>query len=148
MNMDERWVKRSPEAMLETFHWLRGEGFGLIVEDLLKLPAETGVIAEDFRLLPHLVKPLPSDSRHAVCLLPTPDFRRAGFDSRGTTWGTPRKTNNPERALRNLLVRDRMFTDRLVDETRRLGLPVIEVDQRLSEEEPAERVARLFAYDP
>jgi hypothetical protein len=58
--------------------------------------------------------------------------------------GIPRKTNNPERALRNLLVRDRMFADRLVDETRRLGLPVIEVDQRLSEEELAERVARLF----
>jgi hypothetical protein len=29
-----------------------------------------------------------------------------------------------------------------------MRLPVIEVDQRLSEEEPAERVARLFAYDP
>jgi hypothetical protein len=29
-----------------------------------------------------------------------------------------------------------------------MRLPVIEVDQRLSEEELAERVARLFAYDP
>ena len=38
MDMDERWVNRSPEAMLETFHWFRGEGFGLIVEDLLRLP--------------------------------------------------------------------------------------------------------------
>jgi hypothetical protein len=26
MNMDERWVNRPPEAMLETFHWFRGEG--------------------------------------------------------------------------------------------------------------------------
>jgi hypothetical protein len=25
-DMDERWVKRSPETMLETFHWFRGEG--------------------------------------------------------------------------------------------------------------------------
>src|SRR5918992_3439576 len=58
MDMDERWVNRSPETMLETFHWFRGEGFTLIVEDLLRLPAETGVIAEGFRLLPHLVKPL------------------------------------------------------------------------------------------
>jgi hypothetical protein len=30
-----------------TFGWFRGEGFGLIVEDLLTLPAGPGVIAED-----------------------------------------------------------------------------------------------------
>src|SRR5918997_648485 len=46
MDMDERWVNRSPETMLETFHWFRGEGFRLIVEDLLSLPRERGVIAE------------------------------------------------------------------------------------------------------
>src|ERR1041384_2514857 len=27
MNMDQRWVNRSPEEMIETFHWFRGEGF-------------------------------------------------------------------------------------------------------------------------
>jgi hypothetical protein len=27
MNMDERSVNRSPGAMLDTFHWFRGEGF-------------------------------------------------------------------------------------------------------------------------
>src|SRR5260370_41709548 len=32
MDMDERWLDRPPEIMLETFHWFRGEGFGLIVE--------------------------------------------------------------------------------------------------------------------
>src|ERR671929_1348297 len=52
MDMDERWAKRSPETMLDTFHWFRGEGFNLIIEDLLKLASETGVIAEGFRLLP------------------------------------------------------------------------------------------------
>jgi hypothetical protein len=28
MDMDERWLLRSPEVTLETFHWFRGEGFG------------------------------------------------------------------------------------------------------------------------
>src|SRR5579862_7903292 len=37
MDMDERWLSRSPATMLETFHWFRGEGFGLIAEDLLRL---------------------------------------------------------------------------------------------------------------
>jgi len=34
MSMDERWVDRSSQTMLETFHWFRGEGFDLIIEDL------------------------------------------------------------------------------------------------------------------
>jgi len=58
MDMNERWVDRSPRTMLETFHWFQGEGFNLIVEDLLRLPRERGIIVEGFRLLPHLVKPL------------------------------------------------------------------------------------------
>ena len=61
MDMDERWLKRSPKTMLETFHWFRGEGFSLIVEDLLSFPREPALIVEGFRLLPHLVKPLLAD---------------------------------------------------------------------------------------
>src|SRR5690348_14968178 len=46
MEMDERWVNRSPRTMLDTFHWFRGEGFDFIVDDLLSLPREPGVIVE------------------------------------------------------------------------------------------------------
>jgi 2-phosphoglycerate kinase len=83
MDMDERWVNRSPKAMLETFHWFRGEGFSMIIEDILRLPKEPGVIAEGFRLLPHLVEPLLTLHSHAVWLIPTPEFRHAVLDARG-----------------------------------------------------------------
>jgi hypothetical protein len=142
--MDERWVSRSPEAMLETFHWFRGEGFGLIVDDLLRLPARPAVIAEGFRLLPHLVGPLLAVPGHAVWLLPTPAFRRAAFSSRGSLWEIARKTSDPGRALRNLLERDRMFTERLCGEAERLGLPVIEVDTTMTEDDLAERVTEAL----
>jgi hypothetical protein len=149
MDMDERWLNRSPEVMLETFHWFRGEGFGLIVEDLLSMPGEPCVIAEGFRLLPSLVEPLLSARSHAVWLLPTPGFRRAAFRSRGGLWRIAGKTSNPERALRNLLERDRMFTERLAEETRLLRLPVIEVGTAMSESELASRVAATFGLaDP
>jgi 2-phosphoglycerate kinase len=144
MDMDERWANRSPETMLETFHWFRGEGFGLIVEDLLRLPREPRVIVEGFRLLPRLVKPLLAVPGHAVWLLPTPGFRRAAFDSRGSLWEIARKTTDPERALRNLLERDRMFTDRLYEETKRLELHVIEVGTTMTEDALAERVTEAF----
>ena len=141
MDMDQRWVRRSPEAMLETFHWFRGEGFGLIVDDLLRLPRDRGVIAEGFRLLPRMVRPLLAEPGHAVWLLPTPEFRRAAFASRGSLAAIAGRTSDPERALRNLLERDRLFTERLGLEARRLDLPVIEVGGPVTEEDLAERVA-------
>jgi Glycosyl transferases group 1 len=144
MDMDERWVHRSPEDMLATFHWFHGEGFGLIVEDLLALAPEP-VVVEGFRLLPELVEPLPADRDHAVWLLPTPEFRRAVFTGRGgSSWAFLGRTGDPERALRNLLDRDRMFTERLAADVARLGLHGVEVDGSLGEDALVERVARAF----
>jgi 2-phosphoglycerate kinase len=144
MDMDERWVNRSPETMLETFHWFRGEGFGLIVDDLLRLPSSQRVIAEGFRLLPRLVTPLLSVPANAVWLLPTHEFRQAAFAHRGSLWEIPRKTSDPRRALRNLLDRDRMFTDRLRDEAKSLDLHVVEVDTTMTEDDLVARVTADF----
>jgi hypothetical protein len=130
--------------MLETFGWFRGEGFGLIVEDLLPLPREPGVIVEGFRLLPRLVQPLLAVPDHAVWLRPTPAFRRAAFESRGSLWEIARKTSDPERALRNLLERDQMFTERIKEEAERSELRVIEVDTTRTEDDLDERVTAAF----
>ena len=145
MDMDQRWVSRSPEAMLETFRWFRGEGFNMIIEDILRMPKETGVVVDGFRLLPHLVKPLLADCNHAVWLIPTPEFRQAVVESRGgPKWGFIAKTGDPERALRNVIKRDAMFTERLYDEAQRLGLNTIEVDLAMTESELAGRVSQAF----
>ena len=145
MGMDERWVNRPPRTMLETFHWFRGEGFDMIVDDLLRLPREPGVVVEGFRLLPRLVKPLLSAPGRAVWLLPSPDFRRAVFERRGgAASGFLARTTDPERALRNLLERDRMFTDFIREETARLELPAIEVGATMTEDDLAERVTGVF----
>ncbi|HEX8719936.1 MAG TPA: hypothetical protein VF736_04785 [Pyrinomonadaceae bacterium] len=145
MCADERWVTRPPGTMFETFHWFRGEGFQLIIEDLLSLPREPGIIAEGFRLLPRLVEPLLSEPARAVWLLPTPAFRREVVESRGgAAWGFLARTGDPERALRNLLERDRMFTDALREETARLGLPAVDVDGAMTEDDLAGRVTEVF----
>lgn len=144
MDTDERWVRRSPEEMLATFHWFAGEGFDLIVTDLLRL-APGPVVVEGFRLLPDLVQPLLAEREHAVWLLPAPEFRRAVFEARGgRAWGFLARTGDPDRALRNLLERDRLFTERLAAQTRRLGLPAVEVNSALGEEGLVARVAAAF----
>lgn len=144
MDMDERSVNRSPETMLETFHWFRGEGFGLIAGDLLRLPGEPCVIVEGFRLLPRLVKPLLVVPDHAVWLRPAPGFRWAALDSRGSWWEIARKTSAPDRALRNLLERDRMFTERLHEEAKRLELRIIEAGTTMTGDDLAGRVTQAF----
>ncbi|MEX3105451.1 MULTISPECIES: hypothetical protein [unclassified Streptomyces] len=147
MSMDERWVDRSPRTMFETFHWYRGEGFGLIVEDLLRLPQDRPVIVEGFRLLPHLVHPLLPTAHHAVWLLPTPAFREAAVSGRsapgeGFIW----RTSDPEKAARNLAERDAMFVERLEEETARLHLPVVRVDVTMTEQQLTDRVCGVFGF--
>lgn len=147
MNMDDRWVNRSPATMLDTFHWFHGEGFNMIIEDLLRISANVRVIAEGFRLLPRLVKPVLSASDHAVWLLPSPEFRLATIERRGgSASGFLAKTSNPEGALRNLLERDRMFTDRLRQEIEDLGLRAIRVHSDITEEDSANLVAKEFGF--
>ncbi|GAA0465572.1 AAA family ATPase [Streptomyces olivaceiscleroticus] len=148
MDMDERWVNRSPEVMLDTFHWFRGEGFGLIVEDLLRLPDEPCIIVEGFRLLPRLVKPLLALPERAVWLLPTPAFRVAALRNRSAPGdGFVRRTSDPMRAGRHLAERDRMFSTRLQEETERLRLRTIPVDTAMTEDGLTAQVARAFRLD-
>jgi 2-phosphoglycerate kinase len=145
MDMDERWVNRSPQSMLETFHWFQGEGFELIIDDVSSSARTLGVIVEGFRLLPRLVRPLLSTPTHAVWLLATPEFRHAAAERRGgSSWEFLAKTSDRERALRNLLERDRLFTDMLRRETERLDVPVIEVDTTMTEDDLTRRVTEIF----
>lgn len=142
MDMDERWANRSPEVMLETFHWFRGEGFEHIVDDLQS--DRTPVVIEGFRLLPRLVAPLLTHRDQAVWLLPTAEFRRRAFASRGSTWDIAGKTSDPARALSNLLERDRRFTERVEAEVEALQLNGIRVGVGLSEDDLTEQVARQW----
>jgi 2-phosphoglycerate kinase len=144
MDIDERWLNRSPSVMLETFHGFQGESFELIIEDLLALPDDPPILAEGFRLLPRLVAPLLSRPGQAVWVVPTPAFRRAAFDARGFTWEIPRQTSDPERALANLLERDRLFTSQVAREASALQLPVLEVDLGLTFDALVKRVGEAF----
>ena len=139
MDMDERWLTRSPSVMLETFHWFRGEGFEMILEDLRALPKERRVIVEGFRLLPRLVEPHAAPGQ-AVWLLPTTAFRKQAFEARNVAAGFLSQTSDPARAWGNLVMRDAMFTDRLREESSERGLTSIEVGTQVEEANLGRRV--------
>ena len=141
MDMDERWVNRPPSVMLKTFHGFQGEGFHLILEDLLAFPEEPPILAEGFKLLPRLVAPLLSGPNQAIWLTPTSQFRRAALEMRGSSWDVAGGTRNPKLALSNLLARDELFTNAVVREAAALHLAVIRVDGTLSIDDLTIRVA-------
>lgn len=143
--MDQRWVDRDPATMYRTFPWFHGEGFDLVVEDLRALSSGGVVLAEGFRLLPHLVRPLLSDPRHAAFLIPTPEFRAAAFgrrDSRDAFW---LRTGDPRRALSNLLERDAIFTDAVAADAARNGLATLAVDGTTPIDDEVDELAARFA---
>ena len=129
--------------MLETFHWFRGEGFDLIVEDLLRLPTEPAVIVEGFRLLPHLVQPLLAEPTHAVWLLPTPEFRRAASERRGSSqWAFLDATSDPTAHVATCSNATACSPTGSVTKPRACDLPAIEVDTTMTEAELTARVTK------
>jgi len=142
--MDERWVKRDPVTMAQSFPWFQGEGFDLIVEDLRRLRNDRVVLAEGFRLLPRLVEPHLSDARHAMWLAPTPEFRRQAFLRRRPADAFWSLTSDPDRALANLLQRDRIFTDAVAAEAAQTRLSVLRVDGTCAPEKLAAELAAQF----
>jgi hypothetical protein len=145
MTMDERWAKRTPEEMFRTFHGFHGEGFELLVEDLLDLPTDAPILVEGYKLLPRLVAPLLSRREQAVWLLPTAEFREAALASRGSTWSIAGRTSDQETALANLLARDALYTKELCREAAALRLNTIEINGSASVDELVRRVAEYLS---
>ena len=145
MGMDQRWVHRDPLTMYRTFPWFHGEGFDLVIEDLQALSTSGVVVAEGFRLLPHLVRPHLTHPRHAVWLTPTPQFRRTALTRRSSREAFWLRTSDPQRALANLLERDRIFTAAVAADAARNGLATLPIDGSTSIEEQVDDVAARFA---
>ena len=147
MTMDERWLLHTPEEMFNMFHWFRGEGFQLIVEDILKMPSDKKILVEGFRLLPELVSRLITLPSQALWLLPTAPFREAVFNKRGgPKWSFLAKTSDAPRALQRLLARDLLFTNWLENELNTLDLPWLQVSGNQTENDLALAVARHFQF--
>jgi hypothetical protein len=144
MTMDERWVKRTPEEMFHPFHGFHGEGFGLILEDLLDLPTDVPILVEGYQLLPGLIAPLLNRPDQAVWLTPTPEWRYTALCRRGSLWSIAGRTSDPETALANLLARDALYTEKVARQAAALQLTIIKVSGSTSVDGLATRVAQYL----
>ena len=144
LSLDQRWLGQDARTMLKTFPWFAGERFTCIVGDLQQQPPQPLTLAEGFRLLPHLVRPLLDEPWQALWLVTTPAFRRRAFQRRAGAQRFWDRTSDPAASLERLLERDALFADRVEREARELGLKVVLVDGTRPETAVAAEVARWF----
>jgi adenylate kinase family enzyme len=133
-SMDERWIVPSPEKLFQrairSFH----DRFPLVIKDLLALPKKPGIMAEGFGLLPELLVPVLSSKRQAIWLVPTESFKWASMRRRNKP-SFREQTSDPEKATRNLLIRDMLLAEYVKTQTQLYGLQLYEVDGSCSIEE-------------
>ena len=112
INMDQRWIERSVETLVqETLEsWTRD--FHLVIEDLLALPKENIIVAEG-NFFPACVAPYLSSPHQALWLVPTDAFceqarrqKRAALIKRQKRHGVYNEGSDSEKRLCNIIDRD------------------------------------------
>lgn len=150
MSMDQRWIQRPVETLVqETIEsWTRD--FRLVIEDLLALPKENIIVAEG-NFFPACVASYLSHPHQAIWLIPTDTFceqarrqKRAELIRRQKRHGVYNEGSDPEKRLRNLIERDYQLAHYMKQQAEELHLPIYEVDRSCSLEEMTELVERHF----
>ncbi|MHC5033796.1 MAG: hypothetical protein ACYTFZ_02005 [Planctomycetota bacterium] len=142
-SLDERWVDRDPEDLVQWHMQSQRDRFPLVMEELLDLPGEPALLAEGYGLTPELVSPVLSSNRQAIWLVPTEEFKRASMKRRNKP-SFRDKTSNPERATSNVFTRDMVMAGRIKEQAQSRGLRVYEIDGSGSVEDTAAVVEQHF----
>lgn len=150
MNLDQRWIERSAEALVQEVITSWSKDFHLVIEDLLALPKETFIVAEG-NFFPECVAPYLSSPHQAIWLVPTDSFCEQGrcqrWDAqaqRQRRHGVYNESSDPEKRRRNIIARDCQLARYVKQQATELHLPVYEVDGSRSREEMTELVERHF----
>jgi len=126
MSMDERWVLRTPVEMAENTIASWTERFSLVLADLEKIPHHRPILVEGPGLFPDCVSQVISSPHHAIWLVPTPEFVR--WVRRGRMPDGMPDTSEPMVALENLVQRDVLLAEHVVDGANSHGFTVVRID--------------------
>lgn len=143
-SLDERWVAPQPEVLFQRLLQTSRDRFPLVVEDLLAMPRERGIVAEGFGLLPELLEPLLPLPSQTLWLAPGEAFKQASMRRRGKP-SFEALVNDPERARSNVLARDRLWAAYIREQVRFFGFTLFEVDGARDPEAMLELIERHFA---
>ncbi len=102
MTTEMRWLGSLPDEMAADTIASWGERFPMAIEEILAMPKDQSIVAEGPGFFPDCLAPILKDSRQAVWLIPSDEFKVASAIRRNKP-GTRFETSDPERAQRNLI---------------------------------------------
>jgi shikimate kinase len=137
-SVEERWVRPEPEELLQLTLQAFRDRFPLVIEEILDLPREPMVVAEGHGFIPELVAPVLLSKHQAIWLVPAEEFKKDSMKRRNKP-SFRSKTSDPERATRNVFMRDMLLAELVKAQVRMLGLTVYEIDGS----QPAGEIATL-----
>lgn len=150
MTMDQRWLERSEEELVQEVLESWATECRLAIEDLLAMPKEWFIVAEG-NFFPECLSPYLSSPHQAIWLVPTATFceqirrhRNAEQAKRRAQHGVANEGSDPERRLRNLIQRDSWLANYVKQQAEKLHLPVYEVDGSHSLDEMTALVEKHF----
>lgn len=150
MSLDQRWVERPVEALVQEAMTSWRTNFPLVLEDLLALPKENFILAEG-NFFPEWVAPYLSSPHQAIWLVPTDSFCEYGRRQKWTELaqrqirhGVYDEGSDPEQRRRKVIARDCQLARSVRQQAEALHLAISEVDGSRSREEMTERVERHF----
>jgi adenylate kinase family enzyme len=150
MTMEQRWIQRSVETLVQETIESWSREFQLVIEDLLALPKERIIVAEG-NFFPACVAPYLSHPHQAIWLIPTDSFceqarRRkwAELVKRQKRHGLYQESLDSEQRLRNVIDRDCQLARYVRRQGEELHLPLYEVDGSRSLDEMTELVEKHF----
>ena len=142
MDVEQRWLLRTPEEMARNAIASWRARFPLVLEDLSALLAAAPIFAEGPGLFPELVAPLLASPHQALWLVTTEPFCAMVRQQRG---GDYLETSDPERGLRKIVERDMAMARFVAREASERGLTWHAVDGSQSLERMTALVGEQFA---
>ncbi|MBO0783196.1 MAG: hypothetical protein J2P37_30650 [Ktedonobacteraceae bacterium] len=150
MNLNQRWVERSVETLVQETLESWTNGFRLVIEDLLAMPKENFIIAEG-NFFPECVAPYLSSPHQAIWLVPSDAFcdqtrrrRDAELSQRQKAHGIRSPYSDPEKRLSNIIARDCQLAHHVRQEAEPRHLTFYEVDGSRSLDEMTALVEQHF----
>lgn len=112
MDAEQRWLGSTPREMTDATIASWSERCWMALDDIAELSAGSPIIAEGPGFFPWLLAPILTDSRKAIWLIPSEDFKRRSAAVRGKP-GNSHETSDPRRASANIIARDLIMGRRI-----------------------------------
>lgn len=142
----ETWyIRNTPQQSARDVLDGFAERFEYTLDDLRGLVSGRPILAEGWGLRPEAVMKIAQSPQRILVMVPTPRFREHQLATLPRASQLSQPVSDPDLAVRNRMRRDAIIAQDAVDQARRIGIRVIEVDGSRDAENVADLVAEHFA---